>query len=836
MNKGDGTFQNPVDYAITGEVQALAVADLNGDGKLDLVVPTGGYPSGVSVLLGMGDGTFASPVMYTSTLLSFYSASVAVADFNGDGKLDLALANSTPNNAVAILLGNGDGTFQNPPLLYSAGLDPDGVLALDVNRDGKPDLAVVGGYGVASYYSVTVLINQGDGTFPHATAYPALKYPWTAVVGDFNGDGKPDIAVASVTTTSTGQDNGGAVSVFLGNGDGTFEPRLDSPTSNFPFVIAPGDFNGDGKLDLVVVEGTPYGELLSTWIGNGDGTFQNNISQSLPNYARSLAVGDFNHDGKLDVAATVDYAGAVYVFLGNGDGTFTSPLSYATGAGTNYSGYNVIAADFNGDGNLDLAVTTDQGISILLGKGDGTFRPYTAILPGESLLAVGDFNGDGKPDLAIATGNNIISVALGNGDGTFQQASGYQITSILEFGSPTVGDFNGDGKLDIAFTSQYTGVVTILFGNGDGTFSRHMEFGTAQVPAIVAADFNGDGALDLAMTDVTNQQVSVLLSSAVAALYPSHLNFTSQLDGTPSPEQTVSMSNPSPVPISFSSIGTTGDFSEANNCDSKLMAGANCQVSVTFAPTADGIRSGMLIFNDNAADSPQTVSLSGTGVAVSLSTMSLSFGAQLVGSSSRETVTLTNLGSTPLSISSLSLVSLAPVTSLGTKAGDFAIQSSSCVAGGSVAALGSCTINVAFKPTAAGIQSATLVIRDSDPTSPQSVNLRGTGTAVRLSPTSLGFAPQPVDTTSVPRTVTLANLGNTPLRIESLTLGGTDAGDFAIQSNSTCAAGATVAGEGSCTINLAFKPSAAGARSATLVISDSDPGSPQTVSLSGRGR
>jgi hypothetical protein len=142
---------------------------------------------------------------------------------------------------------------------------------------------------------------------------------------------------------------------------------------------------------------------------------------------------------------------------------------------------------------------------------------------------------------------------------------------------------------------------------------------------------------------------------------------------------------------------------------------------------------------------------------------------------------------------------------------------------------------VVFKPTAAGIRSATLVIADSDPSSPQTVNLRGTGTAVLLSATSVNLGPQPVDTTSAPKTIVLANLGNTPLRIASLTLRGTDPGDFEIQSSSTCAVGKTVAGEGSCTINLAFKPTAAGARSATLVIGDSDPSSPQTVSLSGTG-
>ena len=175
-----------------------------------------------------------------------------------------------------------------------------------------------------------------------------------------------------------------------------------------------------------------------------------------------------------------------------------------------------------------------------------------------------------------------------------------------------------------------------------------------------------------------------------------------------------------------------------------------CAVSVTFAPSASGSRTATLSISDNAANSPQTVSLTGTGTAVSLSPTSLSFGAHLVGGSSLKTVTLTNLGSTPLSISGLTVVSFAPLTLLGTKAEDFTIESGSCVAGGSVAGLGSCTINLLFKPTAAGVRSATLVIADSDPSSPQTVNLRGTGTAVRPPATSPGFGPQHVDTTGAP--------------------------------------------------------------------------------------
>ncbi len=215
---------------------------------------------------------------------------------------------------------------------------------------------------------------------------------------------------------------------------------------------------------------------------------------------------------------------------------------------------------------------------------------------------------------------------------------------------------------------------------------------------------------------------------------------------------------------------------------------------------------------------------------------SLSFGTHLVGSSSLETVMLTNLGSTPLSISGLNVVEFLPLAPIGTKGGDFAIlPSSTCVAGGSVAGPGACAINVAFKPTSAGVKSATLVVADSDPSSPQTVNLQGSGTAVRLSETSIDLRPQPVGTTGAPEAVTLTNLGKTPLRIESLSLWGTNARDFAIQPSSTCVAESSVAGAGTCTINLTFKPTAAGARSATLVINDSDPSSPQTVSLIGTG-
>src|SRR5205823_980340 len=219
-------------------------------------------------------------------------------------------------NDVALRMGNGGRNFQNPPLLYRAGLLPAAVVSLDVNGDGKPDLAIAGGYGVLSYFSLTTLINRGDGTFPSPTAWPVLQFPYSAVVGDFNGDGHVDIATTSFTQT-------GGVSVLLGKGDGTFQAHLDSPTGQSPTAIVPGDFNGDGKLDLAAVI---------------DGT--NNTTN------------------------------AVSIFLGHGDGSFAAPVQYSAGS-TAFS--PVLIGDLNGDGKLDLAVATGNGIAIFLGNGDGTF-------------------------------------------------------------------------------------------------------------------------------------------------------------------------------------------------------------------------------------------------------------------------------------------------------------------------------------------------------------------------------------------------------------------------------------------------------------------------------
>jgi len=325
----------------------------------------------------------------------------------------------------------------------------------------------------------------------------------------------------------------------------------------------------------------------------------------------------------------------------------------------------------------------------------------------------------------------------------------------------------------------------------------------------------------------------VSVSTAGFSLSSTTVTFGSQAVGT-STAQTVILTNTGNAALTITSFAITGanasDFVQTNTCGSSVAAGANCTISVTFTPSASGSRAASLTVTDNAAGSPQTVSLSGTAVAtapaVSLSPSSLAFASQAVGATSAaQSVTLNNTGNAALSVTSLAIT--------GANASDF-VQTNTC--GSSVAAGAKCTISVTFTPSASGARTATLTIADNASGSPQTASLSGTGTGtatavVSLSSTSLGFGNQPIAITSTAQTVTLTNTGTATLSITSLTVTGTNASDFA----ETNICGSSVAAGAKCTIAVMFTPSASGARTATLSIADSANGSPQTVSLSGTG-
>ena len=513
LGNGDGSFQAAESFPVATGPSSVVVGDFNGDGKLDLAVTTeAGSPAPplptdtVSVLLGNGDGTFQEA--RDSAVSTVGPSSVAVGDFNGDGVPDLAVVGA---NGVSVLLGHGDGTFETGLAFAAPGVS---VVVGDIDGDGVPDLAVAGVQGVS------VLVGHGDGTFQAARNFAASdgRVPYSVAVGDFNGDGVLDLAVASAAPTLITGTAPGTVSVLLGNGNGTFQAALNVALGMDPRFVAVGDFNGDGAPDLVVAEdggytcsqrscvSNPGG--VSVLLGNGDGTVQGAKSLAAGANPQSVAVGDFNRDGVPDLA--VAGANDVSVLLGNGDGTFQGVKSLAAGPNPR----SVAVGDFNGDGVLDLAVPyTDwgpgtSGVSVLLGNGDGTFQtPRTfAVADGPWSVAVGDFNGDRVADLAVATGNGI-SVLLGAGDGTFQAARNFGARGLVL----AVGDFDGDGVPDLALAGVQG--VEVLLGNGDGTFRAPRTFGVGASPSSVAAgDFNGDGKLDLATANYIGSDVSVLIN------------------------------------------------------------------------------------------------------------------------------------------------------------------------------------------------------------------------------------------------------------------------------------------------------------------------------------
>jgi FG-GAP-like repeat/FG-GAP repeat len=370
------------------------------------------------------------------------------------------------------------------------------------------------------------LTQQASGQFFPAVNYPVENNPFSIAVGDFNGDGIHDLAVANANQTGTAN---GSISILIGNGDGTFKAAVSYDSGgNEPSSVVTADFNGDGKLDLVVANFGGGGGVpnLVLFLGNGDGTFSKPVAivtETFPNLPLYIAVADFNGDGKPDLAVTTTVN--VTIFLGKGDGTFNTPVNYPDDAAPSA----IAISDFNHDGNLDLAVSNENengnNVSILLGNGNGTFQAavnYPAGF-GPASIAVGDFNGDGNPDLVVANassadngaGGTTISVLLGNGNGTFQAPVSY--LSGSEPIGVAVGDFNSDGKLDIVAANFGAGngtTISLLLGNGDGTFQAAVEYDVGMGPVFVAAaDLTHKGLLDLVVANDDGGTISVLLNS-----------------------------------------------------------------------------------------------------------------------------------------------------------------------------------------------------------------------------------------------------------------------------------------------------------------------------------
>ena len=463
---GDGTFQDPVSLNLGGAAAAsVAVGDFNGDGNLDIVTSNfpgnfGSPPASISFLAGNGDGTFQSA---RTMSVGGTANALAVGAFTSSGTLGLAFASDFGSNIVSVLPGNGDGTFATAPSYASPNFAT--AMASGVfTESGKPDLVTTGD-------STVVLLNNGDGTFRNGPVLPLVHPGTSVVVGAFTGDGNQDIAVATENAQLDG-----TVNVYLGNGNGTFAAPLvfDVGFDAFALKLATGDFNGDGRLDLAVMFDQFVGGALHSFVqvllGNGDGTFNAGQTIRVPDDAFSLATGHFHDPHILDLVTTSS-EGSVSVLLGQGDGTFQAPQ------------IRNVAEDVRG-------------------------------------VAVGDLHGTGKDDIVVSTLGHIgapsdVIVLPGNGDGTFGSAQVFRVQFLDPGIGPVVGDFFGDGKLGVAVVTG-GGNVSVLRGNGDGTFQAPVNYLVGaqgfQPSTLVTADFNGDGKPDLAA--LSSLHVSVLLNTS----------------------------------------------------------------------------------------------------------------------------------------------------------------------------------------------------------------------------------------------------------------------------------------------------------------------------------
>jgi hypothetical protein len=506
---GQVSFQDYRDYLIGSDPLTIVLADVNKDTYPDAIIGAGG---GTLVLLGRSDGTFGSP----TTVQTLMAESVAVADFNNDGNLDIASLGLANGNLVNLALGNGNGTFQPARTLNFDCTSCTSIVAADFNNDGRMDIAAAS----TSFISIYLGTGRGSIFLPRPPSYPA-NFVTAMIGGDVDKDGNADLVFADF--------GAGTQVVMKGNGRGAFS-LTSYPAGSTPYQALLVDINGDSWPDLISPDRDSNHVLVRLNLGNGtfgsmtsyDGACPIGTSCAM----EGVTAGDFNKDGKLDIATP----GAI--LYGNGNGTLQAPLGFLAGVLAKH----VASADFNRDGYSDLIVGNEAAInvSVLFGGQQPVTQPLNMVIGNHpKAIVTGDFNGDNKPDLAVAVnGENVVKIYLGAGNATFTTAPALVATGP---GAIVAKDLNHDNKLDLAISSYYG--TWIYLGRGDGTFQLAAQYpslvgdctpsGFSQTPSpcLATGDFNGDNIPDLAGAVWINGAVSFLLGNGDGTFRPGPQSF-----------------------------------------------------------------------------------------------------------------------------------------------------------------------------------------------------------------------------------------------------------------------------------------------------------------------
>ncbi len=877
------SFATQQTFATGNTPFSVTMADVNADGLPDLIVANASTDNTVSVLLnttapGATTPSFATQQTFTTGSGPF---SVTTADVNGDGKPDLVVANGNDNTVSVLLNTTAPGTT-SPSFAtqqtFAVGNTPESVTVADVNGDGKPDLIVANAFGG----SVSVLLNTTpaptttfDGnSFATQQTFATGGNPFSVTVADVNGDGKPDLIVANATDNT--------VSVLPnttapGAITASFSTQQTFATGTSPESVIAADVNGDGLPDLIVAnEGDSTVSVLLNTTTPGAITPSFSTQQTFATGANpsSVTLADVNGDGQPDLIVANAGPNTVSVLLnttapGATTPSFAPQQTFAVGN----TPLSVTVADVNGDGKPDLIVANeaDNTVSVLLnittpGSTTPSFATQQTFATGQYPVAVtaADVNGDGKPDLIVVNqGDFSVSVLLNT---TAPGAATPSFATQQTFGEPggtpfsvEAADVNGDGKPDLIVANDAAGLTsagvfvlrnTTVPGAATVSFGGEPHYAAGNGPiSVTAADVNGDGKPDLIVANENDDTVSVLLNRLYAAT-----SSGSPATGTihySIPATTISV--PAALPFGNSPVGDTvsknltvkntgthllyiqnvtsndPEFAAtgATTCPGGGLAHlATCTIAIGFTPSGVGVHSAMIQVFDNVSSSPQSVAASGAGtIDMTVTPTSYEFGSVKIGSKLVKAIIVHNYQTNSVSLNE---------NFSGPNAGDFSVTGGTCTS--TLAAKTVCTLLVTFAPTAVGTESATMTVTDSpDPMGPYPVSFSALATVPEsVSPTSLHYGN--VDqTASKILSVTVTNKATSgPITLTGTSIGGANAGDFAV-TGGNC--GGSLASSSSCTYAVTFTPSKETAESGTLSIfvAEDPNGGPAAIALSGTG-